>query len=406
MKNTNSNKYIVGVSGGCDSMALLHMLVQQDKQLIVAHINYNQRPTAKRDQDLVKSFCQNNSIIFELLSVEKNNTNNFQTWARQIRYEFFKELKERYQAEAVFLGHHLDDLLATYLIQKQRKQTPLYWGLKENTEIDGLKVQRPLLKLTKKEIIKYCLDNNVNFYNDESNLSNRYLRNNIRQTVIDQMSDREKQDLLNKINKENKQLTNFYHQVNQALTKSFEPFDIDEYTKYSADIRFEMLRKWLLNQGVDSKRFSLKHLKELDSLLIKQDNLKYKLQDNTYLLINYQQVTIQKLEETGFKYSLKEKQYLTTPYFTVSNSGEDKAGITVKADEYPLCIRNYQKGDKIKLKYGTKKISRWFIDNKIPPQQRLSWPIVLNNKGKIIFVVGIGCDIEHFSNNHNLFVVK
>ena len=95
-----------------------------------------------------------------------------------------------------------------------------------------------------------------------------------------------------------------------------------------------------------------------------------------------------------------------TKIFSVSNIGKTIEGISVKDDEWPITIRNYQPGDSIQLRIGTKKVNRWFIDRKIPVYQRKVWPVVLNNKNKVIMVPGIGCDINHYTIKPNIFVIK
>ena len=78
----------------------------------------------------------------------------------------------------------------------------------------------------------------------------------------------------------------------------------------------------------------------------------------------------------------------------------------MQADDFPITVRSVQPGDAIQLRFGTKKIHRWFIDRHIPLQERLLWPVMVNAQGKVIFVPKIGCDVAHFSNNPNLFMVQ
>jgi len=78
----------------------------------------------------------------------------------------------------------------------------------------------------------------------------------------------------------------------------------------------------------------------------------------------------------------------------------------LQEDDFPITIRNAQAGDVIQLRFGRKKLNRWFIDRKIPKKERKIWPVVTNKDGIVILVPKIGCDIAHFSNNPTLFVLK
>ena len=90
----------------------------------------------------------------------------------------------------------------------------------------------------------------------------------------------------------------------------------------------------------------------------------------------------------------------------MANKGKGVNGVTINKNDFPITIRTYQEGDFIKMRYGTKKINRFFIDHKISYYDRLTWPIVLNNKQEIILVPGLGCNVGHYSTKHNLFVIK
>lgn len=83
-----------------------------------------------------------------------------------------------------------------------------------------------------------------------------------------------------------------------------------------------------------------------------------------------------------------------------------KEGITLSAEDFPITIRNVRAGDAIAFKFGHKKIHRYFIDEKIPYEERISWPVVVNKQGEVIFVCNLGSNITHFTNKPNLFVVK
>jgi tRNA(Ile)-lysidine synthase len=126
---------IAGVSGGPDSMAMLHALRQ--RIVCVCHVNYHKRPTANRDQNIVKQYCKQNQIPLAILNVNKSvyqkyqTINNFQSKARIIRFDFFAKIAQKYNARFVITAHHFNDFIETAMIQKQRKVRTLFLGIKE-----------------------------------------------------------------------------------------------------------------------------------------------------------------------------------------------------------------------------------------------------------------------------------
>ena len=105
-------------------------------------------------------------------------------------------------------------------------------------------------------------------------------------------------------------------------------------------------------------------------------------------------------------YCYEKVVFETTPYFTIAPVGGSCEALTLYKEDYPITIRNAQPNDEIRLRFGTKKLNRWFIDRKIPKKERKIWPVVVNAAGNVILVPKIGCDIAHCSNNPTLFVIK
>jgi tRNA(Ile)-lysidine synthase len=181
-------KYIAAVSGGPDSMALLHMY---RKQIIaVCHVNYQKRENANRDMLIVEQFCQQENIPIEKLIVttEKytyyyQKYKNFQNIARKIRYDFFIENATKYQVNTVLMGHNKDDCLETAIFQIKRKSKSLYLGIESKGKYQNLNIYRPLLNKWKNELLVYCEMNHIPYGIDETNTSDIYERNRIRKAL-------------------------------------------------------------------------------------------------------------------------------------------------------------------------------------------------------------------------------
>ena len=390
----NKKKYLVACSGGPDSMALLDMY-KDSYELMACHINYHKRKTANRDEKIVKAYCIENNIPFIKYDYPKENKGNFQDAARVFRYKCFAKCIEKYKLDGVLVGHHLDDLLETYIMQVERKSEVTWYGLKSKTKIMDVEIIRPLLKYTKKELEKYCLDNNIVYGIDESNLTDHYKRNRIRHSTIDKMSKKEKQNLLKEINLKNKE-----QQKENKLVKEF----IGKKHRYNYEtfINFPYIKKVL--RMLIKEDLSDKYLDEIIKALKSKKNVELLINDK-YIFKEYGYVEIA-LKEDDYEYKLHSLEYKKYKYFKLKKSGTNFEGVTVSIKDFPLTIRNVRDGDFIKMRYGTKKINRFFIDNKISSVERKTWPIMLNSNGDAILVPKIGCNINHYSSKHNLFMVK
>lgn len=381
---------IVACSGGPDSMALLAKLC--DKKVIVAHVNYHKRDTADRDEQIVRNYCDQHHLPLFVYAPKQEKAGNFQSWARQVRYDFFVELALKYHIDTIYVAHQKDDLLETYFFQKQRHMLCETYGLKTESMYKGIRICRPLLGLGKRECMQYCLDHGIPFGIDESNLKDDYTRNQIRHSLVDTLSEDQKEEWLHTIEKENREWNTKREQISLFLDTW------DRSVDSLPDWLF--LEEWLFQ--FTQKRFSKKECMDLMKQL--QSDTLIDLGD--YDLESYhKKLYLQKKKKPVFIQltSLKYGQY---EGFSIEKTGRKIEGITLYPNDFPLTIRNVQAGDKIEMVWGTKKIHRIFIDRKIPRILRKNWLVVENSKKRIIFVPKIGCDVQHFSVKPNAFMIQ
>lgn len=182
-------KFVVGVSGGPDSMALLYILHQLDIAAHVVHINYGKRGTASdRDAKLVKDQSEKWNFSYEIISADSSGSDgeNFQQWARQFRYTAFEQLAEQISADAIALAHHRDDQIETILQKQFRGASLESWSAMPVW--DG-QLFRPLLSISKQEILEFCADVGIPYRTDESNLEDNFARNFLRNKWLKQLED-------------------------------------------------------------------------------------------------------------------------------------------------------------------------------------------------------------------------
>ena len=385
-------KCVVACSGGPDSMALLDQLNKKGKDIVVAHVNYKHRDTADRDENIVKEYCQKYGIPVRVC-YPIHEKGNFQAWARDVRYAFFEEVADEFDTKLLYVAHQMDDVIETYFFQKKRNMICDYYGLKEESSRHGYKIIRPLLSYTKAELQMYCVENGVSFGIDESNLTNHYTRNVIRHTQIEKMSRKEKEEWILKIEEENAVWKKQRNQINLFL----KGWNYDIQPLLNQENAWLYLDSFLFNTL--HHHFSRKYMEEL-CIQLKSNVL---IEIENYLLErhNNKLYFLPKPKDVNYKLNaLKIGEYKD---FTILSQGNRIEGFSVEASDFPLIIRRVRANDSIKMRFGNKNIHRFFVDRKISKIQRKYWLVVENKMGHVIFVPGLGCDVEHYSQNQQFY---
>lgn len=178
---------IVGLSGGPDSVALLAILHQLHLNCIAAHCNFHLRgEESDRDMHYVEDLTSRLSVPLEIVHFQtteyaEENHISIEMAARELRYRWFEQIRIKHSAKAIAIAHHSDDVIETFFINLLRGS-----GLHGLTGIkpkNGV-VIRPLLCLSRQDILNFLQEENLQFVIDSSNNSNDYLRNKIRNVVV------------------------------------------------------------------------------------------------------------------------------------------------------------------------------------------------------------------------------
>lgn len=184
--------YVVAVSGGVDSMALLHMLVQHPGlKLIVAHLDHGIRDNSHLDRRLVSDVAKSYGLPVVTHRV-RLGAEASEAIARQARYEFLHKVREASGARAIVTAHHQDDLLETAVLNMLRGT-----GRNGLTSLkSGDTVVRPFLSIPKAEIYQHAQQHDLQWREDSTNQDTRYLRNHIRHNLMTRFGNEERQQLL------------------------------------------------------------------------------------------------------------------------------------------------------------------------------------------------------------------
>ena len=181
---------VVATSGGPDSMCLLSILLSYQKKLnlniICAHVNHKLRKESEDEKKFVQDYCLKNNVTFEYMEIDSYTNNKFtESEARKKRYQFFDTIVTKYHAKYLMTAHHGNDLEETILMRIVRgSNLKGYVGIPRISENENYKIIRPLISVSKKEILKYLKENKIPYVVDKSNEDEKYTRNRYRKHML------------------------------------------------------------------------------------------------------------------------------------------------------------------------------------------------------------------------------
>lgn len=287
MSILNKKNYVIAVSGGPDSLALLHMYHKYVKA--VCTVKYNKRIDCDFDVECVRKMCTKYNLQFELLDVtdEIYNSipeNNFQNKARIIRYNFFKEIAKKYNTNKILVAHHIDDFMETAYMQQEQNSNLYFYGIREITKLDdGFEIHRPLIRKYRKATLeRYCQDFNIQYAIDSSNNEPVYERNKVRK-IIETWDTRRVYEFLKSIDKINKnQQKKYKHMIKNYNLWKENNFNIRMFKDFNNDEQISLIYQFL----EDNKfyRQSKDKVNGIIDFIIGMHGKKYRLTDELYLV--------------------------------------------------------------------------------------------------------------------------
>ncbi|MGY4691867.1 tRNA lysidine(34) synthetase TilS [Salibacterium sp. K-3] len=428
------SRVLAAVSGGPDSMALLHLLKEMETEwdltVLAAHVHHGLRQeTADRDERFVKEWCENNCIPFynARVSVEKKireEGGGVQEQARRLRYDYLAGLMAAESISVLAVGHHADDQVET-IVMKQTTGRALLGetAMKAERPFGGGTLIRPLLGVTKEEIYDYCRSHWISFQEDESNASGKYTRNRIRQRILPVL--KEEEPLVHR---------HFQHYADW----------IEEDRRYIEEQAEEEWRQRIIREDEHSVTISIKGMEALPLPLQRRGIpliLKYLCMHNVpelsivhieqFLSLlhggrpsavldwpgnlevrrDYDQITISMvpLQQTR---SAPQPVSLSTPgeasfgdyvfeasFHSPRHTGEEEDLLVIEpaAVSFPLHIRPRQDGDRLPPlgMTGSKKVNRIFIDEKTPFYERPFQPVVTDADSTVLWLPFVKKSVYH-----------
>lgn len=368
-----SKKYVVACSFGPDSMALLASAIENGYKIVVAHVNYRKRDAAIFEQKSLEKYCEENNVkIYVLDLLKKEHSGNFQNWAREQRYNFFKKVAEKEHAEAVLVAHQQDDVIETYLMQEKRGNITKNAGIPGENELFGIKIIRPLLSFSKQDLKKFDDKNGIPYAIDESNLKDVYFRNKIRHEIVEKMTKIERSEIIEKINSK--------IEVKIEQKTLWESKDFDNLT-YEQIVK---LLDYFMVKTNSHRDLSKSFVNEIKKAFKSKTNCSFELTDKVRLEKDYDSVFVVNVERLkNYDYHFKntfKNEFLEIDF----TSGAEDRNISV--DKKELVIKNIDLNSKIIIKNYSSSINRLFIDWKVPHFLREVWPGIYDEEGNLLYV--------------------
>tara|TARA_B100001142_G_scaffold19588_1_gene18225 strand:+ start:59487 stop:60803 length:1317 start_codon:yes stop_codon:yes gene_type:complete len=395
------NSMLLSISGGVDSIVLLDILLkvkQINKRLNISlfHTNYNFHNKSNHAELLCKEIASKYNMKLHLLSA-KLEDNNFEHNARIIRYNELIKLINNYKYGISLTAHTYDDQIETLLMKDIDNAN---WISRQGVRSLNNSVYRPLLNVNKNEIYNYAKLNNLEWVEDETNNDLSFKRNKVRYLInknryrssyfnylqeLKKYSDKKYLEYLNKfkINKENYLL---------RKSKYFVELDIKFLNLFSSLESKLFINYIVLNTfKEDSLKISKSHWSNIDTIIrYGRNGLSINLTNRVLLQKERSSIIISIPRSIQDNIFINDKNDIYNWYDSKisfkSLDTNDNNIVSLKLIDNGSYISHWEKGDKIKLKNSTKKISDIFIDNKISNYDKLYYPILRSNNGNVICV--------------------
>ena len=387
-----SSTLILSISGGIDSMVMLHMLKDSPYKLVVTHFNHLKRDQSIIEKDLVENYTKSLEVPFHYYTI-KVKEGNFHHQAHILREHYLNEVAKLYDTPYILTAHHLDDLFENILIKMTRGSNLLgYAGMQQINETSSFTYIKPLLYFSKKEIKAYAEENDVLYLDDESNEENTYLRNRYRHSVVPIMK-QENETLLDQIKQYHDQLSSaffFIREQTKAHVKN-NHIDIAMFKTWNKALQDDAIAYVIENTELNISYEIIQKIKRM--LLASKPNAIYRLNKNHCFIKSYNDAFIKPLsDKNDSQFIIHEgdthigNMAIFTLLSKTNANTEEFTKLCYNKLAFPLILRHRTEGDTLTYSYGHKKLKKLFIDEKIPMDIRNELWILTDHDGIILWV--------------------
>ncbi|MBK9283894.1 MAG: tRNA lysidine(34) synthetase TilS [Sphingobacteriaceae bacterium] len=414
------DEILLALSGGVDSVVLVKILSQKYK-VTVAHCNFMLRG---KESDADETFCKGmaSKLGVQFLSKKLNaaayatkNGLSIQMAARELRYNWFKEILQKKKLDYLVTAHHHDDNIETFFLNLFKGSGTK--GLKGMQSLESTSI-KPLLPFTKDQIINYAKINKLKFREDSSNTKTLYERNFIRLELVPLIQ--KKFPMFEEVMKKNfRNLREEHTIINSVLDKATEKHVFIKKDVVYVALSFFKKCKYknsFLNYLLTPYQFNSTQIDQIIACLTSKSSVGKKFLSKEFVLtVEREFLTIvnHKIKKENLMLKdLKEIQHVKFLEFSFVKKFEKvlKNELIIHKNDlvFPLTIRTRKTGDKFKpfgMK-GFKLLSDFFKDEKVSNAQRDKVKLLVNNNGDIIWVMGLRSDERYRVNSKEKDLIK
>lgn len=418
------DEIVIGVSGGADSMMLLHYLYTHQEQygirIKVAHVHHGIREEAERDAVYVETVCKEMNVPFyrhncNIKDLAKEKQISEEEAGREERYNFFISLLNH--GGKIATAHNMNDQAETLMMRFIR-----------GTDIKGLggispkrdEIVRPLLCLTRAEIESYCKTYEINYQDDHTNFLPIYTRNKIRLQCIPYIEKELSPGIIRTLGEHSELYQEEENFLKEHTEKLFEDcssiqgeeilLDITRLISYHKYMQKRIILLSLYTLTKKGKDITSKHIEAILSLMEGQSGKEVHMPYEIVVSRQYDTLIFKKmkLDKEAYCYPLQlGKQYIKEANLEIDLSIIEKERIQQKAEniytkyidygkiKHDFCIRIRQSHDYIQLPGGSKKLKKLFTDDKIPKAERDHIPLIAQGD-EIVWIVGSRLNANYY----------
>lgn len=407
---------VLAVSTGLDSMCLLDSAqnIIPASRLVVAHVNHHLRAQSQVEEKFLRKYCQQKHLRLAVDQWTDHPQHGIEAAARHERYQFFEQVMKECGSRVLLLAHQKDELAENMMMQLLRGgRLDQLIGIPTMRPFAGRGIiLRPFLTVGKQELLEYAKSHHIRWYEDDSNQADETLRNRFRHhylPALERENPRFKDHLLDyrqQLMENEDVLADLMKPVmDRVLKKS--SLNLASYRQYQPAIRREILRRWFAQEQV----FNLDNdrLRQFDDWLLNPQKAsgENQITRNAFLLKDYQQARVSKRPSAAVSAFTNDqnvvKSELILNQWQLSHHGQvfgvftymPKAAklaacLYLRADQLPLRWSLGQTAGYLSLKNGGhQSVHRVMINQKIPRSQRAAWPLLLDQQGHVLWIVGL-----------------
>jgi tRNA(Ile)-lysidine synthase len=373
-------RLVLACSGGVDSMVLLHILEALKVPITVAHLNHQLRGReSDLDEVLVEEVCERLEVEFVSGRIRIPRHGNLEANARKKRYEFLESVREECGADYIVTAHHWDDQLETILMNQRRGAK--WRGLRGMEKVSDSHI-RPLLEVNKAEILNYAKTHQIPYREDSSNFDLSYQRNYLRHQLIPQLKEENpswENQMKSLMDAASEKLRDLNVQVALWLKEKSASgsFKRDDFLQLSPDIQGEILLELLERRDIYKK-----NIRELTGFIRSAKSGRQMSIKGVTFWAESDRIAVTRMAQkvSPEPATLEPGETALWGDYQIKNGSSDA-----------IQVRSWQAGDRFRPlgMPGHKKLQDLFTDRKVPRRLRHQIPVILDQKGDIIYVADL-----------------